>query len=121
VFIAMMRTTMVLVSLLFSACSAQPDLSPAQLAKIDPVLQVLLEREDVSSAQYDISVRPDGTREYGVIVYGSAPDTLRALGIPVQSVLGEMMTARVSVAQLRLLAVQVTVRSVQNSSKDRPH
>jgi len=117
----MLRMTIAFASLIFSTCASQSDLTPDQRAKIDPVLQVLLEREDVSPSQYDISIRPDGTREYGIIVYGSAADTLRALGIPLQSVLGEMMTARVSVAQLRLLAAQPTVRAIQNSSRNVPH
>jgi hypothetical protein len=112
---------MLLASVVLSACTLHHDLAPDQLAKVDPKLRVLLEREHVSDAQYDVSVRPDGTREYGVIVYGSNPDTLRTLRIPLQTVLGEMMTARVSVAELRLLAIQPTVRSIMNSGKVSPH
>jgi outer membrane biogenesis lipoprotein LolB len=120
-FLTMIRSLALLVSLLLSGCATQTELAPEQLAKIDPKLRILLEREDVSSTQYDISVRSDGSREYGVIVYGSNPDTLRRLGIPLQTVLGEMMTARVTVAQLRLLASQSTVRSIASGGKAYPH
>ncbi len=117
----MIRSTVLLAALLFASCAAREDLTPGQLAKIDPKLRVLLEQNNVPDASYEITFRPDGSREYSVIVYGSNPDTLRTLGIPLQTVLGEMMTARVTVAELRILAVQPSVRSVLNAARAFPH
>ncbi len=116
----MMRSTVLLTLFFFLSCAAPHDLALEQMAKVDPGLRVLLERDNVADTQFDVRVRPDGSREYGVIVYGSDPDSLRSLGIRIQTVLGEMMTARVTVPELRILAAQSSVRSILKSEKASP-
>ncbi len=117
----MICSALLLAVLCVWSCAPSYDLAPGELAKIDPKLRVLLEQEDVTDALFDVGVRADGSREYGVIVYGSNPDTLRALGISLQTVLGEMMTARVTAGELRILAAQSSVRSILKSEQAYPH
>jgi hypothetical protein len=101
-----------------ASCSADPVLSAEDQAKLDPMLQELVSGRDIAERRYDISLRPDGTKEYGVIVQTSAPDDVRALGISIGSVFGEIVTVRVNTAELKLLAALKSVRSIQNSGQN---
>ena len=102
------------------SCSG-PGLSVEERAKLDPVLQELVSGQTVSEQRYDVTVRPDGTKEYGVIVRTDAPDDVRALGVAVGSVFGDVVTVRVTPDELRRIAALKTVKSVQNSGKNLPH
>lgn len=102
------------------SCSG-PGLSVEERAKLDPVLQELVSGQTVSEQRYDVTVRPDGTKEYGVIVRTDAPDEVRALGVAVGSVFGDVVTVRVTPDELKRIAALKTVKSVQNSGKNVPH
>jgi len=103
---------------LLTSCSAEPVLSAVDHAKLDPMLQELVSGRDIAERRYDISLRPDGTKEYAVIVRTSAPEDVRALGISIGSVFGEIVTVRVSAAELKRLAALKSVRSIQNSGQN---
>jgi hypothetical protein len=101
--------------LLLSCRSAAP-LTDTERAKLDPPLLALLHGEAIVESQYDISTRPDGTKEYGVILRCSNVDDVQAMGIQVGSVFGDVVTARLTVAELRTILALPSVRAVQNGS-----
>lgn len=111
---------MLLVSLSLS-CGGPMALTDAERAKLDPGLQALLVEGTGSESRYDVTIRPDGTREYGVIVRTTDAEKLRAAGIHVQSVLGDVVTVRVTVDELCNVARLPSVRAVQNSGKNTLH
>ena len=110
-----------LLAFLLVACGGPMALTEAERAKLDPGLQSLLAEGTGSEAHYDLSIRTDGTREYGVIVRTTDAEKLRAAGIHVQSVLGDVVTVRVTVDELRDVARLPSVRAVQNSGRNTLH
>jgi len=75
----------------------------------------------VPADRYDMTRRPDGTREYGIIIRTTSVDSLRAAGIRIQSVFGDVITARVSVDELRTIVRLPSVRAVQSGGKNTLH
>jgi hypothetical protein len=75
----------------------------------------------VKADRYDVTVRHDGTREYGIIVRTTSVDSLRAAGIRIQSVFGDVVTARVTVDELLDIARLPSVRAVQNGARSTLH
>jgi hypothetical protein len=110
-----------LLTFVVMSCGGSPTLTDQERAKLDPYLQSLLTEGTVSADRYEMTVRPDGTREYGIIVRTTSVDSLRAAGIRVQSVFGDVVTARVSVDELRVIARLPSVRAVQNGGKNTLH
>lgn len=110
-----------LLAFLVLSCGGPMALTEAERAKLDPGLQSLLTEGTGTEAGYDVTVRPDGTREYGVIVRTTDAEQLRAAGVRVQSVSGDVVTVRVSVDELRTVARLPSVRAVQNSGKNTLH
>lgn len=53
--------------LLFGACSSMK-LTDEERSKLDPPLLRLLEKQPINESDYDIHIRPDGTKVYGVII-----------------------------------------------------
>jgi hypothetical protein len=105
---------------LFAACGGSR-VSESELLKLDPPLQRLLSDRAVNEAEYDVTVRPDGTKEYGVIIYTDRPEELRAAGVRVNSIVRDFATARVSRDELRSIVSLAIVRAVKNSVKDGLH
>jgi hypothetical protein len=103
------------------SCGGPLVLTAAERDKLDPGLQTLLAEGIGSETRYDVTIRPDGTREYGAIVRTTDVEQLRAAGIRVQSVLGDVVTVRVTVDELRNVARLSAVRAVQNSGKNALH
>jgi hypothetical protein len=104
-----------------ASCCGSRELSSAERAKLTPGLLALLTEETVPDELYDVTIRPDGTKEYGIIIRSTEPDDLRAQGIGVQSVIGDVITARVSREQLRSLLSIPSIRSVDQGSKNHLH
>ena len=111
----------IFLALLVLSCGGPMALTDAERAKLDPGLQALLTEGTGTDSGYDVTIRPDGTREYGVIVRTTDAEQLRAAGIRVQSVLGDVVTVRVTVDELRNVARMPSVRAVQNSGKNTLH
>jgi len=113
--------SLMLLAFLMLSCGGPMALTEAERAKLDPGLQSLLAEGTGTESGYDVTVRSDGTREYGVIVRTTDAEQLRAAGIRVQSVFGDVVTVRVTVDELRNVARLPAVRAVQNSGKDTLH
>ena len=117
----MTRFPAILLLLFATSCCGSRELSSAERAKLTPGLLALLTEESVPDEFYDVNVRADGTKEYGVIIRSTNPDELRAQGIKVQSLFGDAITARVSKDQLRALLSLPSVRSLDEGSKNQLH
>lgn len=101
-------------------CGSSRELADAERAKLHPMLQRLLEDPSGYAFCCDMSVRPDGTRVYAVIIRSSDPDELRKAGIPLSSVMGDVITARVSLEELRKVIRLPSVRWVETGSTNVP-
>jgi hypothetical protein len=112
--------SLLLMFVLFS-CGGPPTLTDQELAKLDPYLHALITEGTVPAERYDMTLRPDGTREYGIIIRTTSVDSLRAAGVRVQSVFGDVVTARVSVDELRNIVRLPSVRAVQSGGKNTLH
>jgi hypothetical protein len=115
----MTRLIFPLLGLLLFSCSGAR-LSDVERSKLDPALQRLLSGERVVESEYDTAIRPDGSKEYALVVRSSNVDELKKAGIQVSSVFGDVVTVRVTLEELRKVVALSTVRSVQNGSKNFP-
>lgn len=106
--------------LLIHGCAGSRPLSEAEKAKLDSQLLVLLRDDNIVEEGYDVTTRPNGEREYGVIVRSSNPDELRSAGIQVGSVFSDVITERVTKSELKKILSLPSVRFVQNSSRNYP-
>lgn len=111
----------VLCSMVALQCGGGRSLSQEEMAKLDPHLQRLLTETSPSDTDYDVSVRGDGVKEYGVIVRSDRPQELRDAGIKVGSVFGDVVTARVSLDELRQIVGLASVRAVEQGSRNQVH
>jgi len=116
----MMRRILPLLSLLLFSCAGANRLSDLERSKLDPAVQRLLTQERMVETDYDMTIRPDGSKEYGLIVRTKNVDELRKAGIRVSSVFGEVAAVRATLEELTRLVDLPSVRSVQNSSKNYP-
>ncbi|HXG37426.1 MAG TPA: hypothetical protein VNL36_01505 [Bacteroidota bacterium] len=105
----------------FFACRTTAPLTDAEKAKLDPALIALLEREDTVEGDYVVSARANGEKQYAVIIRSTRPEELRAAGIPIEAVVGDVITARVTKEELRKLVSLPSVRAVTNSGRDYTH
>ncbi len=102
-------------------CGQANSLSREELAKLDPGLQQLFSQPPPSNSSYDASVRANGVKEYGVIIRSTSPQDLRDAGITLGSIFGEVITARVSVEELRRIVAIPTVRAVEQGPRNEIH
>ena len=118
-----LRPWTIIASLLFIlvGCSSTTELTEVERQKLDPPLLMLLRGEAVAESDFDASLRKDGTREYAVIIRSKNADEVKSAGIQVGSVFSDVITARVTIAELRRILSLSSVRAVQASSKNYPH
>ena len=107
--------------LILVGCSGTTELTEVERQKLDPPLLMLLLGEAVAESDLDASLRKDGTREYAVIIRSKNADEVKSAGIKVGSVFSDVITARVTIAELRKILSLSSVRAVQTSSKNYPH
>jgi hypothetical protein len=107
--------------LLVYACAGSSDLSKEERSKIDPAIMELLSGTAVDEHAYDVGLRPDGTKEYEVIIRLTTTDELRSAGIKIQTAAGTVATARVTLSELKKILHFPSVRSVENGSKNALH
>lgn len=112
-----LRSIVLLCAFVAWQCGQGPRLSQEEMAKLDPGLRQLFAQSAPGDSSYDVSVRPGGVKEYGVIIRSDSPQDLRDAGINVGSVFGDIITARVSVEELRRVVSLPAVRSVQQANK----
>jgi hypothetical protein len=115
------RYVLVLCGLLALQCGHGKSLSREEMAKLDPGLQQLFAAQPPADAPYDVTVRSNGVKEYGVVIRSSSPQALRDAGIQVGSVFGDVVTARVSVDELRHVVSLPSVRAVEQGARSEIH
>ena len=101
-------------------CVSSTTLSESERQKLDPQLTMLVRGDAASDAGYDVGLRADGSKEYGVIIRSTNAAEIRNAGIQVGSAFSDVVTARVTIAELRKILTLPSVRSVQASSKNQP-
>lgn len=118
----MTRWSLLLLALAVMACSSTVELTPAENAKLDVPLRMILAGQSPPAAQAaGTTVRPDGSKEYHIVIRGGSAADFQAVGVNVGSALGEIFTARVTAAELRKIAKLPAVRSVELGSQNQPH
>lgn len=70
--------------------------------------------------RYSTSMRDDGVTVYSVILRSNTPEVLRDAGLPLNSVQGDVITARLSITQLRTAARLDAVRRIENPTETTP-
>jgi hypothetical protein len=98
-------------------CSSSKSLSDTEKAKLDPPLFHLFAGEQVDKSLVNETLRPDGIKEYAVIVRSEDPEEIQALGIAVSSVFGDVIVVHATIEELRKIASLPTVRALQAGSK----
>jgi hypothetical protein len=109
-----------LVVLNFNACSTAPRLTEGEMAKLHPQIQRLLAGESVPDVEDFSSPRPDGSREYPLIVRMGDPSELDAIGLRAQSRVGEAVTVRATLKEIESLARLSSVVSIEPGSRNEP-
>jgi hypothetical protein len=107
----------VLISILTLHCSSTKSLSEAEKAKLDPPLLHLLSGDRDDDKRLDITHRADGTKEYAVIVQSEHPEAIRALGITVSSVFGDVIVVHITLEELKNIVSLPTVQAVRTGSR----
>ena len=95
-------------------------LTDREMAKLDPPLQRLVAEGSAAESDYDVSIRSGGEKEYGVIIRSANAEELRSAGIPINTVMGDVITARLTISELKKVLTIPSVRALQNSSKNYP-
>jgi len=101
-------------------CSAEGTLTSEERAKLDPPLQRLFSGGNPDESQFDVSTLSNGQKAYSVIIRSSNADELRSLGVQVGSVFQDVITARVTLKELRKILSLPAVRAVQTGSRNYP-
>ncbi len=109
--------TVAVLTLLSIQCSSTKSLSDIEKAKLDPPLLHLLSGDRDDDKRLDITHRADGTKEYAVIVQSENPEAIRALGITVSSVFGNIIVVHVTLEELKNIVSLSTVQSIRTGSK----
>jgi hypothetical protein len=117
----MIRAIAAALVLSLCACSSTTDLSKEERAKVDPALMKLLSGAGIDEKDYTVGIRPDGVKEYEVIISAKKTEELQSAGIRIQSVFGNVLTARLTLPELRKILSLSSVRSVENGSKNYLH
>jgi len=109
-----------LFSLLILDCSTSTtkSLTEAEKAKLDPPLLHLLTSKPIDENQLDIFTRPDGTKEYTIIVRSDQSEEIKKMGFAISSAFGDVMVARVTIEELRKIVSLPSVRSIEAGSKN---
>jgi hypothetical protein len=107
----------ILSSILSLHCASTDSLSEAEKAKLDLPLLHLISGTPGDETRLDVLTRPDGTKEYAVIVRSDNPDALRALGINISSVFADVIVVHVTLDELKKIVSLPAVQSIRTGSK----
>lgn len=89
--------------------------------KLDPKLySLIMEKSAPTPNIQPINKTKNGTLLYSVIIYNSNPDSLRTLGIQVNSELSKFVTARVTKTQLKKCILLDFVSYIKASERHQP-
>ena len=106
---------------LLPGCSSTTGLTEVERQKLDPQLTMVLRGDIVADSDLDAGVRKDGSKEYGVIIRSQNVEEIKQAGIQIGSAFSDVVTARVTIPELRKILSLTSVRAVQSSSKNRTH
>jgi len=100
-----------------AGCGSTASLTQQEKVKLDPALQQVLEGEQSSERKMDVSLRKDGTKLYGVII--SIKDNVKSndLGIHCNTVQPGMVTAKLTVEEIRQVVKKDEVLRIDSGSK----
>ena len=115
--IHLLHITIAVLTMLSIQCSSTKSLSNTEKAKLDSPLLHLLSGDRQNDKRLDITHRADGTKEYAVIVQSEHPDAIRALGINVSSVFGDIIVVHVTLEELKNIVSLTTVEAIRTGSK----
>ena len=107
--------------LLLAGCSSTTELTEVERQKLDPQLTMLLRGDIVAESDLDAGIRKDGSKEYGVIIRSKSVEEIKQAGIQIGSAFSDVITARVTIPELRKILSLTSVRAVQSGSKNRTH
>lgn len=111
--------SLAIAGLLMLQCASGGELTAEQRKKLDAALQRLVV-EGEESPDLETATRGDGTVVYLVLVRTNDADALREADLPVNSVSGDVVTARWSVEEIRAAARLPAVRRIEASGRARP-
>jgi len=94
-------------------------LTENQLGKLDPTLRRLVQ-EDAPEPPIPSTTRPDGTVAYAVFIRVTDAVRVREAGLPINSVSGNVLTARLSKSEIRKAARLSAVTSIESSGEAFP-
>ncbi len=103
--------------LLSFQCSSTKSLSDNEKAKLDPPLIRLFAGQQVDKNLIGETIRPDGAKEYAVIVRSEHSEEIKALGVAISSVFGDVIVVHVTIEELRKIILLSSVRAVQVGSR----
>lgn len=107
---------------LMACASGRVSLKPYEKEKLDPALQnLVINKGKVDSSIYNKSTNREGETVFDVIIRSDDPEAVRKAGIPVQSVVRNIITAQLTVEQIRQAAALDAVTSIQNAAKHYPN
>jgi len=109
--------TMAALAILTFQCSSTQSLSNTEKAKLDAPLTRLLTGDQVGNSFVDETIRPDGTSEYAVIVRSEHPEEIKAMGIAVGNVFGDVIIVHATIEELRKIVSLPAVRALESGSR----
>ena len=115
--IHLLPIVLTVLTLLSFQCSSIKSLSDTEKAKLDPPLLHLLSGNPDDDKRLDITHRADGTKVYAVIVRSEHPEAIRAHGINVSSIFGDMIVVHVTLEELKNIVSLPTVQAVKTGSR----
>jgi hypothetical protein len=107
-------------SLLALHCSETKSLTNTEKAKLDRHLVQLLSGEQVDETLFDVQTNTDGTKLYAVIIRSNQSEEIKKMGIAVNSIFGDVIVARASIPQLRILVALPSVHAIQTGTINLP-
>lgn len=109
--------TMAMLAILLFQCSPTTSLSDTEKAKLDPPLNRLFAGEQIDKNLVGENLRPDGTKEYAVIVRSEHPEEIKALGVAISSVFGDVIVVHATIKELRKIVSLASVHAIGVGSK----
>jgi hypothetical protein len=113
--------TMAMLALFLFQCSSTKSLSDTEKAKLDSPLIRLFAGEQVDKNLVGEKLRSDGTKEYSVIIRSEHPEEIKALGITVSSVFGDVIVVHATINELQKIVSLPSVRAMQVGSRRAIH
>jgi hypothetical protein len=104
-------------ALLSFHCSSTKTLTYAEKSKLDSHLIHLLESNQIDKNFVDETIRADGSKEYTVIVRADHLEEIKAMGVAVSSIFGDVIVVHATLEELRKIVSLPSVRSLEAGSK----